>query len=204
MVASTAFWDRVADRYAARKIGNEAAYEATLARVRHWLRPDWTVLEVGCGTGATALRLADAAGSILGTDGSAEMIRIARARAADVPTVAFEQAEVTDAGAGRRFDAVMGFNILHLLDDLPAALRHLRGCLSEGGLLITKTPCLGAKLWLRPVVWGLQRLGKAPPALRYMRPAELQERIRAAGFEILETGDYPKSLPSHFVVARAV
>ena len=204
MKDTAAFWDGIAARYAARRVGDEAAYVATLERVRHRLRPDWDVLEIGCGTGTTAVWLADSAGAIVGTDLSTEMLRIARDRAAALPSVTFEQSAVSEAGAGRRFDAVLGFNILHLLDDLPGALAHLRTRLDPGGLLITKTPCLGARLWLRPVIWGMQRLGKVPPALRYLTPAELQTTIRAAGFEIVETGDYPKSLPNHFIVAKAV
>lgn len=206
MTQDTAFWDRIAERYAARKIGDEAAYEATLERVRHWLRDDMDVLELGSGTGTTAVRLAGSAGSILGTDLSAEMLRIARgkAEAAGLENLHFEQVGALEAGSGRQFDAVMAFSLLHLLDDLPGVLGHVRGLLPEGGLLITKTPCLGRKLWLWPLIWGAQRLGKAPASFRYMTPAGVQRAISAAGFEVLETGDYPKSLPNHFVVARAI
>ena len=51
---SAGFWDAIAERYAARPIGDEAAYEATLARVRHWLSPEMRVVELGCGTGRVA------------------------------------------------------------------------------------------------------------------------------------------------------
>lgn len=206
MGGPTDFWDRVAVRYAQRKIGDEAAYAATLDRVRHWLSPQMSVLELGCGTGSTALRLAGAAGRIHATDASGEMIRIARAKAAEqgVATVRFAQATLSEAGAGARFDIVMAFNLLHLLDDLPAGLASVRQSLPEGGLFVSKTPCLARKLWLRPVIGVLQILGKAPPDIGYLSVAHLEDAIRAAGFEFLETGDYPKSLPGRFVVARAV
>jgi hypothetical protein len=43
--------------------------------------------------------------------------------------------------------------------------------------------------------------GKAPP-LRFVRPARLEADIAAAGFEIIERGDYPASPPSRFIVAK--
>ena len=48
------FWDRMAHRYARGAIADRAAYERTLERTAHWLAPQHDVLEVGCGTGATA------------------------------------------------------------------------------------------------------------------------------------------------------
>ena len=52
------FWDRIAKRYAARIIKDPAAYEAMLADAAGRLRPTDRVLEIGCGTGSIAIRLA--------------------------------------------------------------------------------------------------------------------------------------------------
>ncbi len=206
MVDTQDFWDRIAEKYAATPVGNPEAYARTLDRVRHWLPPDASVLEIGCGTGSTALTLSDAAGRILATDISAQMLRIARqkAQAQDVQNVRFECAPVAEAGADRTYDVVMGFSILHLVADLPGVLAALRARLDSGGLLITKTPCLGGKPWFRPLVAVMQWIGKAPPDVAHLRTRDLEAAIAAAGFEIVETGDYPRSLPNHFVVARAV
>ena len=198
------FWDNIAERYAARPIGNTQAYEATLDRVRHWLRPDMGVLEIGCGTGSTALRLAEHVTRYLGTDLSGEMIRIARDKATGLPHVSFEQSPAGTAGAGHSFDAVLAFNLLHLIEDRATVLRHLRARMPEGGLLITKTPCLAGKPWLRPIVWAIQAVGTAPKPIHFIRPARIEQEIAAAGFEIVETGGYPKKLPNHLVIARAV
>ena len=70
------WWDRVARKYAKSKISNIPAYEKTLERVRSHLRADANVLELGCGTGSTALLLAEGVGSYVGTDLSSEMIEI--------------------------------------------------------------------------------------------------------------------------------
>lgn len=201
-MADVAFWDRIADRYAARAVGNETAYAATLERVRAWLRSDMSVMEIGCGTGTTALRLAGSVAHYLGTDLSGEMLRIARGRAAGVPVVTFEQAAAKTAGAGQRFDAICAFNLMHLVEDRGAVLAHVQDRLSPGGLFISKTPCLGHKPWLRPVVWGMQCFGKAPSVAHFLKVAEWEQELVQAGFDIVETGDYPAGLPNHFVVAR--
>ncbi len=204
MTSHAVFWDRIAEKYARQKIGNQEAYEASLARVVHWMRPDMSVLEIGCGTGTTALRLAGHAGRILGTDISREMVRIARDKAgsAGATHVDFAVSRADTAGAGAMFDMVTGFNILHLVDDLPGVLAHVHGVLPEGGLFVTKTPCLAGKPWFRPLIWVLQALGKAPKPVHFLSPAGLEAAIVEAGFEIVERGDYPPKLPSRFLVAR--
>ena len=204
MAQHAAFWDRIAEKYAARPVDDEAAYAATLERVRHWLSPDMSVMEFGCGTGTTAIKLADAVAQMLGTDISGEMIRIARDKETAQDNLRFEQADAETAGAGQTFDVVMGFNILHLVADRDGLLTAVRARLEPGGLFMSKTPCLSGKPWMRPLILVMRLFGKAPPVVTSMSPAQLEAEIVAAGFEIVETGDYPKSLPNHFVVARAV
>ena len=200
----TVFWDGIAQKYAKQPIGNMEAYEATLARVRHWLGAEMSVLEIGCGTGTTALKLADGVARYLGTDLSGEMVRIGNDKAADIASVSFETAAAESAGAGQSFDAVLAFNLLHLVDDPAAVMAHVRGLLPKGGLFISKTPCLGGKPWFRPLIWVLQKIGKAPAPVHSLRPAQIEAALIAAGFEVVETGGYPKKLPNWLVVARAV
>ena len=56
-----AFWDKIAQKYATKRVADPAAYEAKLTRVRALLRAEDRVLEIGCGTGSTALTLARSA-----------------------------------------------------------------------------------------------------------------------------------------------
>ena len=62
------FWDRRAAAYSKKPVPDADAYERTLERVRAYLTLNDRVLELGCGTGASALRLAASAGQILATD----------------------------------------------------------------------------------------------------------------------------------------
>lgn len=206
-MADAAFWDRIADRYAARSLGDEAAYAATLERARAHLRPADTALEIGCGTGRTAIALAPSVASYHATDLSPRMIEIARSRpeGAAAANLSFSVAEATEApGAG--YNAVLAFNLLHLLDDLPAGLREIAAHLRPGGRLISKTPCLRdlslpvrlpVGLLVRPM-----RLAGLAPALRFLGARELERSIAEAGFRIVETGDFPARRAQRLVVAE--
>jgi len=207
MNKTESFWDRAAAKYARSPIKDMEAYEKTLARVRANLKADDHVLEVGCGTGSTALLLADAVREITASDVSSAMIEIAKGKAADqkIANVTFVHATPFDDALGATaYDAVLAFNLLHLLEDLPAAIRRLRDLVGPGGLFISKTPCLSEKKgFLRPVI-SLMRLFGAASYVNFFSIKTLEEEIAKAGFDIVETGDYPPSAPSRFIVARKV
>ena len=182
------FWDRVARKYAADPIADPAGYEATLRRVQALLSPCDAVLEIGCGTGSTALRLAPGTRSLLATDVSGEMITIAREKLAaqPVPQLRFDVADAEAAPiAGGPFDVVLAFNVLHLMGDLDGTLRLLLGALKPGGLLISKTACLAEMNPLIPrvLVPLMQAFGKAPD-VRVFDAAGLQAALERQGLAI--------------------
>ncbi len=211
MPGSADFWDRTARKYAASPIKDMEAYEATLARVRAHLTPGHKVLEVGCGTGTTALKLAGAAGHITASDISAEMVEIGRGKAAaeGVQNVTFVQGTFGGAALGEGpYDAALGFNLLHLVEDLPAALDDVHKRLAPGGLFISKTPCLAARGVLPRLMLPMMllfirlRYFAKPPFVRFLSAGELEDVIKAAGFEIVEAEGIPVGHSSHFIVAR--
>ncbi len=208
MPTAETFWDNIAEKYAASPIKNVDAYEETLARVRAHLKPEDNVLELGAGTGTTALKLAGDVARITSSDISANMMEIARAKAADegVHNVRFVQATPMDAALDEDapYDAALAFNLLHLVEDVPGALRHLHALLKPGGLFISKTPCIGQSFSIWPLVVPImQAIGKAP-YVRFLKASELEADFRAAGFEIVEAEAIPRGKPNHFVVARKV
>jgi 2-polyprenyl-3-methyl-5-hydroxy-6-metoxy-1,4-benzoquinol methylase len=199
------FWNRLADRYAKKPVADEAAYAATLERVRAHLRPEDAVLELGCGTGTTALALAGSARTILATDYSERMIAIAtaKARASGVGRVEFRTTTVEDAALERSsFDVVMAMNLLHLVEDLGAFLQRAHELIRPGGLFVSKTPCVGEQgLLLRVVIPVMRALGFAP-YVNFVTEASLTADIGEAGFDVVETGMYPEKSRSFFVVAQ--
>ncbi|MBN9669536.1 class I SAM-dependent methyltransferase [Roseibium aggregatum] len=211
---SQTFWDRIARKYAAAPVRNQEAYEKTLALTLEHLGPDDAVLELGCGTGTTALLLAGNVSAYLATDFAPGMIRIAEEKLADeknkgtapeglrfaVADIHDEQIASAGEGAGG-YDAILAFNFLHLVEDPDNLLARVNGLLKPGGLFISKSACLKKRAWLfAPLVKILQLLGKAP-FVRMLSFRALEEMIEHAGFEIVETGTYPAPF-SRFVVAR--
>ena len=213
MQQTAKFWDGVAEKYAKSPIRDWDAYTYSLERTRTYLKADDRVLEVGCGTGSTALLLAEFAGRITASDISAKMIEIAKAKGQEqgIGNVDFVAAEVfDDAIEGEPYDVVLALNLLHLLENVDAAIARINGLLKPGGIFISKTVCLAggampfkyrALKYLLPI---MRLLGKAPSHVSFMRSEELEEAISSRGFEIIETGNYPVSPQSRYVVAKKV
>lgn len=130
---NTRFWDRAARKYATAAIADTAGYERTLERTRHYLEGHEIAFEFGCGTGTTALRLADSLSRIVATDVSREMIAIAREKseAESCSNVVFEVA-TPDAGSWPEdtFDIALGFNVLHLVPQTQSSLAPAIICLT--------------------------------------------------------------------------
>jgi ubiquinone/menaquinone biosynthesis C-methylase UbiE len=200
------FWDRSARKYATDPIKDLEGYERTAERTKDLLGRHATVLEIGCGTGTTALRLAPSVMRIIATDVSREMIAIARERAvaqacqnADFSVAATDRAPGSDG----TYDAVLAFNILHLIADRPTTLGHVVRLLKPGGLLISKTPCLSEmNPLIRLAVPVARLLGKAP-TVSVFSASELEADIAGAGLTIIERGRHGsrRKDPRIFIVA---
>lgn len=206
--AQVRFWNRLARRYALDPIADPAGYEATLRRVAGLLEPGHSVLEIGCGTGTTALRLAAGTRRMLATDLSDEMIAIAREKLAADPVAGlrFELA-AAEAGApdGERHDAVLAFNLLHLVADLDRTLAAVARSLEPGGLFVSKTPCLSEMNVLVPaVVLPVMRAFGRAPSVGVFDAARLRAAIARHGFaiEAVERHGTTRRDIRTFIVAR--
>jgi SAM-dependent methyltransferase len=104
--------------------------------LRHVPKGCQNALEVGCGTGAFARRLAERARHVTALDLSPEMIRVARSRSIDVPNIEFQviDAVASDFSAAH-FDCVATIATLHHLP-LREMILKLKAALKPGGVLI--------------------------------------------------------------------
>jgi SAM-dependent methyltransferase len=207
-VRKARFWDRIARKYAADPIADMAGYEATLLRVQGLLSAEQDVLEIGCGTGTTALLLAPLTRRLLATDVSAGMIAIAREKLAaqPIPQLSFALADADEPAFEQgAYDVALAFNVLHLVSDLDRALALAAQALRPGGLLISKTPCIAEMNPLIPhLALPLMRaIGKAPQVLCFDAGA-LRSAITRQGLEIVSVerhGTRRKDIRV-FIVAR--
>lgn len=198
------FWDRIAPKYARKPIADPTAYEEKLTRVHGLLRTTDRILEIGCGTGSTALRLAPGVSQVSATDVSRAMIEIAKAKLGSQTArkIAFQQADAADLIDGRPFDAVCAFSLLHLVDNIDRVLDSVRQQLKPGGLFISKTVCLkDAPLPIRALVRLLTAVGVAPRVTAVSR-AELVRHLEDTGFEIETVSHFGRQRTNPFIVAR--
>lgn len=179
------FWNKMARKYAGDPIADQAGYDRSLTRYREFLTPQTRVLELGCGTGSTALLLAPDAASYLATDLSDEMIAIAREKPDASAGLTFRTATAEDiTPQDGPFDVILGCNYLHMVRDLPATLRQIHDLTAPGGVFLSKTPCVGdMSPLIRLALPVMQLLGKAPHVLPLTAP-KLEQNIKDAGFTI--------------------
>lgn len=199
-----AFWNKLADKYSRRPVADEASYRKKLAITREYFRPDMEVLEIGCGTGSTAIEHAPFVKHIRATDLSTRMVEIAKekARAADVDNVTFEALsvdalDVPDAS----IDVVMAHNVLHLLEDKEQAITDVHRMLGPGGVFVSSTACIGDMLLPLRLIVPVGRFLRLFPLVKVFSVAELKDSLENAGFEI----DYewqPKKNAAVFIVSR--
>lgn len=198
------FWDKLADKYAAKPIDDEASYRLKLAKTQSYLRPNMELFEFGCGTGGTALEHAPHVAHIRAVDFSENMLDHARtkARQAGVSNVTFERGDITTMPiAPASYDMVLGLSILHLLQNREAVIARVHQILKPGGIFVSSTACLGDSMRAFAFIAPIGRwLGKLP-YLDIMSHDELRRSMTDAGFTI----DYdwrPGPLAAVFIIAK--
>jgi SAM-dependent methyltransferase len=134
-----------------------------------------SVLDLGCGTGSHAIRLADLGYEVVGVERSPAMLEVARRKS---PDLELRQADIRDVDLGRTFDAVLLlFAVLGYQtgdEDALAAIGTARRHVRPGGLLVFD-------VWYGPAVLH-QR-----PSPRFTRvPLEHGELLRSVTPELDE------------------
>jgi len=206
MADDARFWDRIAEKYAKKPVENEENYQRKLKVTQDYFRPEMEVLELGCGTGSTALVHAPHVRHIRATDISSKMIEIARGKAADarIDNVTFDVNSVDDihVEAGS-VDAVLAMSLLHLVPDKDAAMAKIHRMLKPGGLFVTSTPCLGDTMKWFKLVGPIGAAVGLIPKVTVMTADEWLSSLAPAGFAI----DYqwqPEKSIGVFAVAKKV
>ena len=126
---ANAYWDRYGRR--------------TVDRLA--LRPGMRVLDVCCGSGASALPAAEAVGpdgEVLGVDLAEKLLALARAKAQHrgLTNIEFRTGDMLDLGLPEAgFDAVVCVFGIFFVPDIPAAVRELWRFVAPGGALAITT-----------------------------------------------------------------
>jgi ArsR family transcriptional regulator len=169
---AAADWDRVR----AEVYGND--FEAVV--LRSLIPSGWTIADLGCGTGSFTLELASSGAKVIGVDGSAAMLKVARRRTGEHDNVELHEGRLEALPIrDRRCDAALLVLALSYVADVDAVVRESFRVLKPGGRLVAVDAFAHADESLR------RRLGQTRPGLD---PGWLAGRMEAAGFERVGAG----------------
>ena len=199
---SEKFWNRIAEGYAKKPVADVAVYQQKLQLTREHLRPHMKVLEIGCGTGTTALAHAPYVNHILAIDFSENMISIARSKAANMANVTFETGTADSLSLpDDSLDVVMAFSFLHLVENKEAVIEKAFNLLKPGGLFVSSTACIGDTMaffkWIAPIGIALGLL----PLLTVFKRGDLEDCLTDTGFTILNSWQ-PSRGKGVFIIAQ--
>ncbi len=206
MKTTADFWDKIAARYAKNPVADEAAYQKKLNVTRKYFRPDMQVLEIGCGTGSTAIAHAPFVQHIRATDISPRMIEISKTKTeeAQIKNVSFEVASLDELVVGEQsLDSVLALSVLHLLEDLDEAVASVHKMLKPNGIFVTNTACLGDTMKVFKVIAPIGQFFGLMPLLKVFTVNELSKSLTDGGFDI----DYqwqPAKSKAVFIVAKKI
>lgn len=203
MKGSKDFWDKSASSYAKSPVRDEAVYRKKLAITQEYLQPDWSVLEFGCGTGSTAIVHAPYVKHIVATDISGKMLEIAQQKAqeASVENISFRQGALDTLEFEKEsFDAVLGLNVLHLLEDVDSTILRVHELLKPGGIFVSSTALIGEInfLW-RLLIPAMQMMHLAPYVNGFSKE-ELLSKLVKTGFSVDQ--EWQPGKASVFIVAK--
>lgn len=177
----------MAKRYANQPLANEEAYLGKLREMKEHIDQRTRVLELGCGTGSTALLLAPYAQRYLALDYSARMVAIAseKAERAGIENLTFECASVADVEAGAAtYDVVVAMSVLHLLHDWREVIAKIHTLLEPGGVFFSSTACLGDMKTPARHLASLRGFMGLLPRLSVFTKDEFMSALEDAGFKV--------------------
>lgn len=122
-------WDKLRDEL----FGNDFAFRAAAGL----LDDEWTVADLGCGTGAMTAILAPHVKQVIGIDASEEMLDAARARLADATNIEFRKGSLEALPVSpESVDAATLMLVLHHLPSPAEALAEAGRILKPGGRVL--------------------------------------------------------------------
>jgi len=110
---------------------------SALAAVPALLDPEWTIGDLGCGTGETSAAIAPFVARTIAVDRSGEMLQTARRRLRDSPNVDVRRGELEGLPIDdRQLDAAIMILVLHHAPDPGAVLAEAGRVVRPGGRLV--------------------------------------------------------------------
>ena len=149
------FWDKYAsyyDSFIRNVVGK--TYKSILENIDLELNVNQAVLDIGTGTGIIPFAISSKVSSIVATDISPDMIKIAAQKQADlnISNIDFQvQDSYNLTFPDKSFDVVIASNLLHLLYEPEKPLAEVIRVMKDDGIFIAPTFCVGENLRSRVI-----------------------------------------------------
>jgi SAM-dependent methyltransferase len=151
-------------------------------------------LEVGCGTGFVLSGIVHACPK-LALSGSEIFLAGLSHAAKRVPSAHFMQMDARRVPFVQEFDAIGAFDVLEHIKEDETVLAQLHGAIKPGGVLLLTVP-------QHPWLWSASD-EYACHVRRYTR-AEIEQKIKASGFELIRSTSFVTSLLPAMMLSRAL
>jgi 2-polyprenyl-3-methyl-5-hydroxy-6-metoxy-1,4-benzoquinol methylase len=204
------FWDNASKNYDKTEERFNYIHKKSRENTKRFLKDSDTVLDYGCGTGTASCQFSSLVKDIHAIDISSKMIAISQAKAAHgkIENVNFEQADIFDGKYSKEsYDVILAFNMLHTVPSPQNVVLQINELLKPEGLFISVTPCLRQKMSFFvnlqiQLVRVLCKLGLIPIPIRRVTSSEVENILKAGGFQTVESEVIYKDASSYFVVAK--
>lgn len=203
------FWNKMAKKYFTSPIQDIPAYQEKLKKTQEYLKSNMQVLEIGCGTGGTALLHAPYVKHIHAIDISNEMIKLAMTRPEykNVKNVTFEVKAIDQINFPQKsFDAILALNILHLLKNPAKTITSLYHILKPNGMLFISVSCMkdmhSLFLTFLKIIGPLGHKLRLLPNMNFFSQQEFENFLKSAGFSIIFIRPPTRKNASVFIIAK--
>ncbi|HET7105403.1 MAG TPA: methyltransferase domain-containing protein [Candidatus Acidoferrum sp.] len=154
------------------------------------------ILDLGCGTGHLAAKIAETGAHVVGIDRSPEMIRQAKEK---YPALRFEVMDAREIRLDGSFDAVFSNATLHWIKEPELAIAGIRNALRPGGRFIAEFGGKGNTGELMKAIergWAkLQSVNPAPNPWYYPSIPEYTGLLERHGFEVTDAVLFDRPTP---------
>lgn len=195
------FWDRIASKFD-RIEEKDIAYKIFIEKAREYLNADDTILDFGCGTGLICSEIAENVRIIHAIDISTKMIEISKKKASvrKIQNIDFARTTIFDdkfkVGS---FDAIIAFNIFHLLEEPQKYFERINQILKPGGIIISSTPCMSEAPFLNIILKFFSIIGMTPK-LNSFTSTEMKQLFLKASFKLIELNKIKPKSPIYICI----
>ena len=201
--SSQIFWNLIARKYLKTSISDIDAYQFKIDLTKKYLSHSDDVLEIGSGTGSTALIHAPFVNSYQGIDYSQKMVQISgeRLRESILTNLNFNVGTLFNFQFDKKYNVILALNFLHLTKNLKRNINKCYELIEDKGYFITSTACLAESESDNIILKFLSRSGVLP-YLNFFSAKTLESKIKDAGFKIVEKHRPGKDQKVLFIIAQ--